>query len=438
LNTICFGSLHQIVHGKTSNTLLGRKRIINLIMSDRLPSNRYWTQHAQYHCHNNGQEDLESGDKRHKGQEDEVLDNSIYGYEDMLQVQPSLSSLHSFGSSTTTRRRTRRKTKNDKVDESHFHGGDYDDGHGGGYYAPSSSGSSSLSSTQLWMNAQRGVSMDDKEESSSPSRRTRGAGKRRRGALKAVSSFLSSFSPLYMLSNRGLQSSLEQNGGDGDEEEKEELLDKVNGQMNVMGAAVAKNVNVKKQLSMLQQENDILRKQVTQLYQENQRLHQSHHRQRIILEQFEGEGKPMLDVHGDLIDSMWWEKNGYTNDHYENETMVMTMTTDDYDGGLKVASSKAKKQSLQQQQQQQQEQEECTTQNINDGTCPIEPDISFRAALKDRAYWLVGLLTLQSMSGFILARNEELLQTHPVIVYFLTMLVGAGGNAGNQAAVRGK
>ncbi len=73
-----------------------------------------------------------------------------------------------------------------------------------------------------------------------------------------------------------------------------------------------------------------------------------------------------------------------------------------------------------------------------DGSCPIEPDISFKDALKDRAYWLVGLLALQSMSGFILARNEELLQTHPVIVYFLTMLVGAGGNAGNQAAVRGK
>jgi len=43
---------------------------------------------------------------------------------------------------------------------------------------------------------------------------------------------------------------------------------------------------------------------------------------------------------------------------------------------------------------------------------------------------------MQSMSGFILARNEALLQAHPIIVYFLTMLVGAGGNAGNQASVR--
>jgi hypothetical protein len=49
----------------------------------------------------------------------------------------------------------------------------------------------------------------------------------------------------------------------------------------------------------------------------------------------------------------------------------------------------------------------------------------------------VGLLVLQSMSSFILARNEKLLQEHVIIVRFLTMLVGAGGNAGNQASVRG-
>ena len=41
----------------------------------------------------------------------------------------------------------------------------------------------------------------------------------------------------------------------------------------------------------------------------------------------------------------------------------------------------------------------------------------------------------QSVSSFILASYSELLQQHSVIVYFLTMLVGAGGNAGNQAAV---
>lgn len=61
---------------------------------------------------------------------------------------------------------------------------------------------------------------------------------------------------------------------------------------------------------------------------------------------------------------------------------------------------------------------------------------SMFSVVSDRAGWLVGLLVLQSMSSFILARNEVLLQRHLVIVRFLTMLVGAGGNAGNQASVR--
>lgn len=54
----------------------------------------------------------------------------------------------------------------------------------------------------------------------------------------------------------------------------------------------------------------------------------------------------------------------------------------------------------------------------------------------DRACWLIGLLIFQSGSSFILEYNEKILQTHPTIIYFLTMLVGAGGNAGNQATVR--
>ena len=66
----------------------------------------------------------------------------------------------------------------------------------------------------------------------------------------------------------------------------------------------------------------------------------------------------------------------------------------------------------------------------------VDGDIPFRDVVKDRAGWLVGLLVLQSCSSFILARNEALLESHLVIVQFLTMLVGAGGNAGNQASVR--
>lgn len=74
---------------------------------------------------------------------------------------------------------------------------------------------------------------------------------------------------------------------------------------------------------------------------------------------------------------------------------------------------------------------------LDGDTCPTEPTLSFVDAMQDRAHWLVGLLVLQSCSGFILSHNEALLERHPVIIYFLTMLVGAGGNAGNQASVRG-
>lgn len=33
---------------------------------------------------------------------------------------------------------------------------------------------------------------------------------------------------------------------------------------------------------------------------------------------------------------------------------------------------------------------------------------------------------MQSLSGIILSRNEALLTNHPVIIYYLTMMVGAG------------
>jgi hypothetical protein len=73
----------------------------------------------------------------------------------------------------------------------------------------------------------------------------------------------------------------------------------------------------------------------------------------------------------------------------------------------------------------------------NDESVLLENDDPFLKVLSDRAGWLVGLLILQSCSSFILKNYEELLQSHLVLVQFLTMLVGAGGNAGNQASVRG-
>jgi Mg/Co/Ni transporter MgtE len=45
------------------------------------------------------------------------------------------------------------------------------------------------------------------------------------------------------------------------------------------------------------------------------------------------------------------------------------------------------------------------------------------------------LLILQSGSSFILQSFSDLISRHILITMYLTMLVGAGGNAGNQAAV---
>jgi hypothetical protein len=40
------------------------------------------------------------------------------------------------------------------------------------------------------------------------------------------------------------------------------------------------------------------------------------------------------------------------------------------------------------------------------------------------------------MSSFVLDSYQQLLKDHLVVTLFLTMLVGAGGNAGNQSAIK--
>ena len=71
-----------------------------------------------------------------------------------------------------------------------------------------------------------------------------------------------------------------------------------------------------------------------------------------------------------------------------------------------------------------------------EGLCEPLMGGGWAESLQSRATWLIGLLIAQSCSSFILADNEDLLATHPTVIFFLTMLVGAGGNAGNQASVR--
>jgi len=151
---------------------------------------------------------------------------------------------------------------------------------------------------------------------------------------------------------------------------------------------------------MMRTENDLLRKTVRQLELENERLKQGS--SKIIIESFEGEGRGRQ-----RIDEVAWYDSSSDFD-----TEVISMSSMEL------------------------EEVPLWCDELDDDTCPLEPTISFLDAMRDRAYWLVGLLALQSCSGFILSRNEALLENHPVIIYFLTMLVGAGGNAGNQASVR--
>ena len=59
---------------------------------------------------------------------------------------------------------------------------------------------------------------------------------------------------------------------------------------------------------------------------------------------------------------------------------------------------------------------------------PYFDNSTFLENLSNRAAWLTGLLIFQSFSSFILSSNEQLINKHPNIIYFLTMLVGAGAS----------
>ena len=59
----------------------------------------------------------------------------------------------------------------------------------------------------------------------------------------------------------------------------------------------------------------------------------------------------------------------------------------------------------------------------------------FYFLLLKRLPWLLGLLLLQSFSASILHRYDAYLSTHAVFTFFVPMIVGTGGNAGNQCSV---
>ena len=72
----------------------------------------------------------------------------------------------------------------------------------------------------------------------------------------------------------------------------------------------------------------------------------------------------------------------------------------------------------------------------SDSTLYSDPNATVLEEATSRGQWLLGLLVLQSSSSIVLENYGDLIKNHLEITLFLTMLVGAGGNAGNQSAIR--
>ena len=214
---------------------------------------------------------------------------------------------------------------------------------------------------------------------------------RRRRRMKGIKHQLPSLSSSSSSNNNNEESTITANG-DGDVG--------VGISINEVNKLKKENKLLQERLHLLQEQNDQLQKERRTYTNNNRKIEQ-----RIILEDFEGE----------IYDT----NNNYSVDDDDDE-FGLSNNADPLIDEDEVC-----------------EYDDTSNKWLNSiGECPVEPNITFLDAMKSRAYWLVGLLALQSCSGFILSRNELLLQDHPVIIYFLTMLVGAGGNAGNQASVR--
>jgi hypothetical protein len=151
----------------------------------------------------------------------------------------------------------------------------------------------------------------------------------------------------------------------------------------------------------LQRENELLREKLKVLEEENQMLHAN----RIVLETFEGEGK--IRKYAEL-------QQQHLHDAEVRADPSLSSSTAEVNG---LASSK------QQQLLAPTDLSIWCDQLDDDESCPIEPMVSFGEALRDRSFWLVGLLILQSCSGMILASNEALLANHPVSKFCFSLVV---------------
>lgn len=183
----------------------------------------------------------------------------------------------------------------------------------------------------------------------------------------------------------------------------------VNGESKLGGTSLPSPPAADEIVDELETENKLLRETIRQLELENDRLASQ---QKLVLESFEGEGKLRAQqaAGSDLIMEPGAPKSKREREEIDMLNYGITLTGEELTGDVKFEDEAG-----------------LWCDDLDEDSCPVEPTISFGSALRDRAYWLVGLLVMQSCSGLILSRNEALLANHPIIIYFLTMLVGAGG-----------
>lgn len=82
---------------------------------------------------------------------------------------------------------------------------------------------------------------------------------------------------------------------------------------------------------------------------------------------------------------------------------------------------------------------ETTEDILKSGAIESLPNLSLKNApilslYRQRVFWLVFLVFGSLLSGFGIAHFEEIIAAHIVLVFFLPLLVGSGGNAGAQSA----
>jgi hypothetical protein len=166
------------------------------------------------------------------------------------------------------------------------------------------------------------------------------------------------------------------------------------------GAVASSDMARDEMMARLQQENEMLKAKLRNMESENQLLHREV-TNRIVLETFEGEGKLR-------------RFSAPTPQHFATVTSAdNALSPATVMGNEAALSSAAATQSNSMWLDPSSEASMWCDELDDNNTCPVEPMVSFVEALRDRAVWLVGLLVLQSGSGLILARNEELLAHHP-------------------------